>query len=74
MIAYSERLTRATLKDLPAGVYEAEDFLDNDGVTDDPIRIAVSIRLDPEQSSAEIDFQGSSPQVRGRVNAVYPIT
>ncbi len=74
LIAYSERLTRAELRKMPAGVYDAEDFLDNDGVTDDLIRIAVSIRLDPQQGAAEIDFSGSSPQVRGSVNAVYPIT
>ena len=74
LIVYSERLTRAELKKMPAGVYEAEDFLDNDGVTDELIRIAVSIRLFPEQGAAEIDFSGSSPQVRGSVNAVYPIT
>ena len=74
LIAYSERLTRATLKKMPAGVYEAEDFLDDDGVTDRPIRIAVAIHLDAEQGSALIDFAGSAPQVRGSVNAVYPIT
>jgi N-methylhydantoinase B len=74
LLAYSERLMRAELRKMPAGVFQAEDFLDSDGVTDDPIRIAVSIRFDPSQGSAEIDFTGSSPQVRGSVNAVYPIT
>jgi N-methylhydantoinase B len=59
---------------MPAGVFEAEDYLDGDGVTDDPIRIAVAIRFDPSEGSAEIDFAGSSPQVRGSVNAVFPIT
>ena len=48
--------------------------MDSDGVTDDPIRIAVRIDLDPETGSAEIDFAGSSPQVGGSINAVYPIT
>lgn len=74
LIAYSERLTRAELKKMPAGVFEAEEYLDGDGVTDDPIKISVSIRFDPKQGSAEIDFSGSSPQVSGSVNAVYPIT
>jgi N-methylhydantoinase B len=74
LLAYSERLMRAELRKMPAGVFEAEDYLDGDGVTDDPIRIAVAIRFNPAEGSAEIDFAGSSPQVRGSVNAVYPIT
>ena len=74
LIAYSERLMRAELRKLPAGTYAAEDFLDGDGITDDPIRIAVSLTFDPESGSADIDFTGSSPQVGGSINAVYPIT
>jgi N-methylhydantoinase B len=74
LLAYSERLMRAELRNMPAGVFTAEDFLDGDGVTDDPIRIAVAIAFDPATGSAEIDFDGSSPQVRGSVNAVFPIT
>jgi N-methylhydantoinase B len=74
LIAYSERLMRAELRKLPAGTFVAEDFLDSDGITDDPIRFAVSIKLDPEAGSADIDFSGSSPQAGGSINAVYPIT
>jgi N-methylhydantoinase B len=74
LLAYSERLMRAELRKMPAGVFEAEDYLDSDGVTDDPIRIAVAISFDPSNGSAEINFAGSSPQVTGSVNAVYPIT
>jgi N-methylhydantoinase B len=74
LLAYSERLMRAELRKMPAGVFAAEDFLDSDGVTEGPIRIAVSIRFDPAEGAAEIDFSGSSPQVKGSVNAVYPIT
>lgn len=63
LLAYSERLMRAELRKMPAGVFEAEDHLDSDGVTDDPIRIAVAISFDPSNGSAEINFAGSSPQV-----------
>ncbi len=65
---------RAELRKMPAGRYEAEDFMDSDGVTDDAIRIAVAITFDPETGSAAIDFSGSSPQVGGSINAVYAIT
>jgi N-methylhydantoinase B len=74
LVAYSERLMRAELRRMPAGTFSAEDFLDDDGVRDEPIRIAVKMTFDPEAGSVEIDFEGSSPQVRGAVNAVYPIT
>ena len=74
LLDYSERLMRAELRKMPAGRYEAEDFMDSDGVTDDAIRIAVAITFDPETGSAAIDFTGSSPQVGGSINAVYAIT
>src|SRR6202789_1046298 len=74
LLAYSERLMRAELRNMPTGVFAAEDFFDGDGVVDEPIRIAVAITFNPTDGSAEIDFSGSSPQVRGSVNAVYPIT
>lgn len=74
LIEYSARLMRAELQKMPQGSFEAEDFMDSDGVTDDPIRIAVRITFDPEAGSAAIDFRGSSPQVGGSINAVYPIT
>ena len=73
LIAYSELLVRAELRTLPAGTFHAEDYLDSDGVTDEPIRIAVALTLEPETGSLVVDFTGSSPQVGGSVNAVYPI-
>src|SRR5262249_9090827 len=45
LIAYAERRTRADLARLPRGVHRGEDFLDSDGVTDDPIRVAVAITV-----------------------------
>ncbi len=45
LLTYSERLMRAELRKMPAGVFEAEDYLDGDGVTDDPIRIAVDDQI-----------------------------
>lgn len=64
----SERLTRSRLAALPPGRYEFEDYLDNDGVDLDrliPIKAAVTIG----NGEIEIDFTGSSDQVRGPVNA-----
>jgi N-methylhydantoinase B len=74
LIQYSERLIRAELRKMPAGTFTAEDYLDDDGVTGEPIKIAVAITFDPAAGAAVIDFTGSSPQVQGSVNAVFPIT
>jgi len=74
LLDYSERLMRAELKRLPAGTFSAEDFMDDDGITKDPIRIRVTIALDPKRASAGVDFSGTDPQVAGSINAVYAIT
>jgi len=74
LLAYSDRLMRAELRKMPAGRFEAEDFMDSDGVTGDPISIKVAITFDPASASAAVDFTGSSPQVGGSINAVYAIT
>ncbi len=74
LLDYSERLVRAQLRAMPAGEFIAEDWLDSDGITDHPIRIAVRLRLDSAAGAIEADFTGSSPQVAGSVNAVRAIT
>jgi N-methylhydantoinase B/oxoprolinase/acetone carboxylase alpha subunit len=71
LLDYSERVTRAMLREIPGGEYRFEDFLDDDGITDDPVRIAVAIRIKGDR--ADVDFTGSSPQVAGSVNANYAI-
>jgi len=72
ILNYSERMTRHAISVIPDGTYEAEDFLDNDGITDKPIAIRVRIQIKGDQ--AVIDFSRSDPQVQGSVNAVYAIT
>ena len=74
LLDYSERLMRAELASMPAGKFTAEDFLDDDGLGDEPIRIAVEIEIDPAASAARVDFAGSSPQVASSMNAVFAIT
>jgi N-methylhydantoinase B len=45
LLVYSEEMMRAFLRTIPPGNYQAEDFLDDDGVDDRPVRIAVTIRV-----------------------------
>ncbi|HTR25946.1 MAG TPA: hydantoinase B/oxoprolinase family protein [Terriglobales bacterium] len=44
LLNYSEELMHAFLATVPPGEYQAEDFLDDDGVEAKPVRIAVSIK------------------------------
>jgi N-methylhydantoinase B len=69
---YADRLMRAALRQIKPGVYHARDFLDDDGFGTGPIPIEVAIRFGGGR--VIVDFTGSSPQVRGAVNANYAIT
>lgn len=71
---YSERLTRAELSRMPAGEFEAEDFLDDDGSGSDPIEIRVKLTINPIAATAEVDFSGSHTQIESSLNAVLAIT
>lgn len=80
LLQYSEQLMRVFLSHMPPGKYHAEDFLDNDGITDKPVKIAVTLTLVQRQRShgagrmITVDFTGTDPQVEGSVNAVEAIT
>jgi len=72
LIEYSARLMRHAIGSIPDGAYNAEDALDDDGVSDAPVPIKVRIAIKGQR--ALIDFTGSSPQVAGPINAVEAIT
>lgn len=70
--SYSARLMQEALARIPDGVYQAEDFLDDDGFSARPIRLRVTLRVNGRR--AKVDFTGSAPSSRGPVNAVLAIT
>jgi N-methylhydantoinase B len=85
LLEYSEELMRVFLERVPSGKYYAEDFLDSDGISDKPIKIAVTLNFPGQlrqgnqrrarsQPPVTVDFTGSDPQVKGSVNAVEAIT
>jgi N-methylhydantoinase B len=43
LLDYSEEMMRSFLGNVPRGTFRAEDFLDDDGVSDRPVRIAASV-------------------------------
>ncbi|OXM67139.1 MULTISPECIES: hydantoinase B/oxoprolinase family protein [Amycolatopsis] len=58
----------AAIRELPDGVYSAEEFVDADGV-DDSVEYRVRVSLTKVDDRLEIDFSGSSPQARTCINA-----
>ena len=66
LLDYSERLTRAAIRELPDGEYEFEDFMDDDGFSPEPVRIRVKLII--EGDIITFDFTGSSPQRKSSIN------
>lgn len=60
------KLMRACLADLPDGTYSAEDWLDNDGIEDAPLKIALDIVKKGE--TLTLDFSRTSGPCAGPVN------
>ena len=64
--ARAATLMRAQISELPDGVYEAKDFLDNDGIEDTPLALHLAIRVAGDRLT--LDFTGSAPACLGPVN------
>ena len=60
------RLMRANIAELPDGTYSAEDFLDNDGIVDEPLKIALDLTIKGEEMV--MDFSRSALPCAGPVN------
>ncbi len=60
------------LSKLPKGEFEAEDYIDDDGITDDPVYVRVKVTISEDKFVA--DFTGSAPQTKGPINSPYPGT
>jgi len=69
---YSERIMRQAIREMPEGDYSFTDFMDDDGVSPNPVKIRVNIRV--RGDSVVVDFRGSGGQTEGSINANYAIT
>ncbi|MDE4190311.1 MULTISPECIES: hydantoinase B/oxoprolinase family protein [Rhodobacterales] len=66
----AEALMRSELTELPDGRWEAEDFLDNDGITDTPLAIKVALEINDDRMT--LDFTGTADRCAGPVNIALP--
>lgn len=69
---YAEKLMRQALSAMAPGQYEYEDFVDGLGDRPTPIRFKVIITIDTGR--IVIDWDGTSPQVKGAINGPIAIT
>lgn len=72
MIAYVERRVRAAVRAIPDGTYHGEDFVDDDGLTDAPLKIKVAVTVAGDQLA--VDFDGTCPQVKSNLNSPFAST
>ncbi|PEK98980.1 hydantoinase B/oxoprolinase family protein [Bacillus sp. AFS017336] len=69
LLHHGEQISRKELSKLPKGVFEAVDYIDDDGIGNDPFKVQVKVTITDEEFVC--DFSGSHPQVLGPVNCSY---
>lgn len=72
ILDYTEALTRKEFESLPDGTARFVDYVDDDGITDDPIAIQVAVHK--SGGSVTVDFEGTSPQCRSSINCTMATT
>jgi len=69
---HGEQITRKAIAEMPDGEWMAEGALDNNGITDDPVKVSLTVRIKGDEIIW--DTTGSAPQQPGPVNCPYPTT
>ncbi len=67
--ARAAKMMRANIADLPDGRYSAEDWLDNDGIIDEPLKIGLDITIAGDKMT--LDFSRTAKACAGPVNIAY---
>jgi N-methylhydantoinase B len=69
---HSEENTRAALRALPQGTWTAVDWMDDDGISTDPIRMQATVTI--ADGTLTVDFEGSAGAAKGPVNMPFGAT
>lgn len=72
MYRMEEEASRAAIAAMPDGVYEAESFMDDDGVAVDRPRVKVTVRIEGDEMT--VDLTGSAEQCVGPINCGWAAT
>ena len=66
MIARSEKQMRSYIAEIPDGTYRFDDYIDNDGIDDEPLKVSLAVTV--KGSDMHFDFTGTSKTAKGPVN------
>ena len=69
LLSHTERLTRQAIAALPDGSWTFADYIDNDGVTEEAIKIVARVTKQGDQ--IHFDFDGTSPQCKGSITGLF---
>jgi len=69
---YTERRVRYEFERFPQGEFEGDAYVDDDGITDEPIRIKAKVVI--KNGEVSIDLSGSDPQRRSPMNSTFAQT
>src|SRR5207245_6997487 len=72
LLIAGEKNSLEALSKLPHGTWSAEDYLDDDGITDEMIPMKATVSI--SSGEFKVDFKGSSPAVKGPVNMPFGST
>ena len=73
LVDYAERMTRAAIRELPDGVYDFLDHIDDDGI-DVGRPIPLQVTITKRDDAIAVDWTGTSPQVKGAINNTLSYT
>jgi N-methylhydantoinase B len=72
ILDHGERTARRALARLPEGSWTASDWLNDDGISDEPLRLQATVTI--ADGVFAVDWSGSAPAARGPVNLPFGST
>ena len=73
LLDYAERMARAEIATWPKGTYCFTDYIDSDGLSEDPVPLTVAVTV-RGNGTLNVDWSGSSKQVRAAINSTLSFT
>ena len=72
LVSYTRRWTERELSDMKNGTWSAIGYRDDDGITDEPVKIQVNVTI--QDKKMILDVTGSDPQTQSSLNATRQMT
>src|SRR5699024_11683758 len=72
VLDYTQEMTKAAIRRIPNGVDHGQDYIDSDGISDDPVWVRLQLTI--EDDIIRVDLSESDDQVLGPINSPYANT